>query len=381
MAGEMALALIALVGAGLFLRSMQNAQKIDLGFESKKLLVMNFDLGALHYEEGRGEQFYRTALERIKNSPGVASVSVASNAPLGGGFARTVFPEGRDEGSGYRGTLTTVNDITADYFETLRIPVERGRAFSDVDREDTRAVAIASEAMVKQFWPNEEPLGKRFHFFGDTTLREVVGVARDSVVNQVGEDPQPIAFLPMTQDYVPVVTLHVRTTERPESVLATTRSALQSLEPNLAITQVFTIEELVKQALWASLMGGILLTVFGALALVLSAVGVYGVLSYSVNQQTREIGLRMALGAQRHDVLRLILGQGLRLTVLGLGLGLLLALVAMRVLVSLLFNVRAYDPSTYMAVTLLLGTVALLACYVPARRAMRLDPMAALRID
>src|ERR1700681_689213 len=379
--GEMALALIALVGAGLFLHSMQNAQKTELGFESKNLLTMNFDLGALHYEEGRGQQFFRAAIEKVKNSPGVASASVASNGPLAGGFARTVFPEGRDEASGYRGTLTTVNDINPDYFETLRIPMLRGRLFTDGDRKETASVAIASEAMVKQFWPNENGLGKRFHFFGDTTLREIVGVVANSVVNEVGEDPQPIVFLPMTQDYVPAATLQVRTTGNPEGMVATTRAALQSLDPNLAITNVFTIEQIMSQALWAPRMGGFLLALFGGLALLLSAVGVYGVLSYSVNQQTREIGLRMALGAQRGDVMRLILGQGLRLTVLGLGLGILVALGLMRVLVSLLFDVRAYDPSTYTAVTLLLTGVAVLACYIPARRAMRVDPMVALRYD
>jgi predicted permease len=379
--GEMALALITLVGAGLFLHSMQNAQRTELGFESKNLLAMNFDLGALHYEEGRGQQFYRAAIEQVKNSPGVASVSIAANPPIGGGFLRTIFPEGRDETSGYRGTLTTVNDVTPNYFETLRIPVSRGRTFNDGDRKETAAVAIASEAMVKQHWPNEDAIGKRFHFIGDMTLREIVGVAANSVVNEVGEEPQPIVFLPMAQDYVPAATLHVRTAGNPENVVATTRVALQSLDANLAITNVFTIEQILSQALWAPRMGGILLALFGALALVLSAVGVYGVLSYSVNQQTREIGLRMALGAQRSDVMRLILGQGLLLTVLGLGLGILVALALMRVLVSLLFDVRAYDPSTYTAVTILLTGVALLACYIPARRAMRVDPMVALRYD
>ncbi|HTC66396.1 MAG TPA: ABC transporter permease [Candidatus Acidoferrum sp.] len=379
--GEMALALITLVGAGLFLHSMQNAQKTELGFESKNLLAMNFDLGALQYEEGRAQQFYRAAIEKVKNSPGVASVSIASNAPIGGGLLRTVFPEGRDEASGYRGTLTTVNDIIPGYFETLRIPVLRGRSFNDGDRKETTMVAVASEAMVKQYWPNEDGLGKRFHFFGDPTLREIVGVAANSVINEVGEEPQPIVFLPMAQDYVPAVTLQVRTTGNPENVVATARAALQSLDPNLAVTNVFTIEQILAQALWAPRMGGLLLALFGALALVLSAVGVYGVLSYSVNQQTREIGLRMAMGAQRSDVMRLILGQGLRLTVLGLGLGVLVALGLMRVLVSLLFDVRAYDPLTYTAVTLLLTAVALLACYIPARRAMRVDPMVALRYD
>jgi predicted permease len=379
--GEMALALITLVGAGLFLHSLQNAQKTELGFESKDLLTMNFDLGALHYEEGRGQQFYRAAIEMVKNSPGVASVSIASNQPIGGGFSRTVFPEGQDEASGNRGTLTVVDDVTPDHFATLRIPVTRGRSFNDGDRMETAPVAIVSEAMAKLHWPNEDAIGKRFHFIGDKTLREIVGVTANLVISEVGEEPQPIVFLPMTQDYVPAATLHVRTTGNPESVVATARAALQSLDPNLAVTNVFTIEQILSQALWPPRMGGLLLALFGALALVLSAVGVYGVLSYSVNQQTREIGLRMALGAQRGDVMRLILRQGLRLTIVGLGLGILVALALMRVLVSLLFDVRAYDPSTYTAVTLLLTAVALLACYIPARRAMRVDPMVALRYD
>jgi predicted permease len=379
--GELALALIALVGAGLFLRSMQNAQKIDLGFESKNLLVMNFDLGALHYDEGRGQQFYRAALERVKNSPGVASATIASNAPLGGGFARTVFPEGRDENSGYRGTLITIDDITPDFFDALRTPIVRGRTFNDNDRKDTAVVAVVSEAMVKQFWPNENGLGKRFHFFGDPTLREIVGVSANSVQFQLGDDPQPVVYLPITQDYSPAATLHVRTTGNPESAIGTSRTALQSIDPNLAITNTFTIEELISQALWPPRMAGILLSLFGGLALILSAVGVYGVLSYSVNQQTREIGLRMAMGAQRRDVLGLILGQGMRLAFFGLALGILVALGLMRVMVSLLFDVRAYDPATYTAVAVLLTLVALLACYIPARRAMRVDPMVALRYD
>jgi macrolide transport system ATP-binding/permease protein len=379
--GEMALALIALVGAGLFLRSIQNAQQINLGFESKNLLSLNVDLAALHYEEDRGEQFYRSAIERVQNSPGVASVSVAANSPIGGGFSRTVFPEGRDEASGYRGTLTEVNDITPNYFDTMHIPVKGGRTFTDTDRKDTALVAIVNEDMAKHFWPNEDVLGKRFHFFGDPELRQVIGVVGNSVIDEVGETPQPNVFIPMTQDYVPAATLVVRTTGNPESTVSTARAALQSLDPNLAITNVFTIEQIVSQGLWPARMGAILLALFAGLALVLSSVGVYGVLSYSVNQQTREIGLRMALGAQKGDVMRLVLGQGLRLTIIGLVVGVLVALALMRVLVSLLFSVQAYDPLTYAAVTVLLTAVALLACYIPARRAMGVDPMVALRYD
>ena len=381
---EIALALVALVGAGLFIRSMQAAQRIDPGFESKNLFVMAFDLGALHYDEGRGQQFFRQAIERAKASPGVESATIASNLPLGagaGGFSRTVFPEGQDEASGYRGTLTVLDDITPNYFETLRIPLLSGREFTDADRANTKKVVIASEAMAKHFWPNESAVGKRFHFFGETELREIVGVVRNTVVNNIGEEPQPLAYLPITQDYAPVASVQVRTSGRPEAVISTVRSQIQSLDTNLAITNVNTIEELIDQGLWAPRMGAGLLAVFGGLALVLAVVGVYGVLSYSVNQQTREIGIRMAMGAQTGRVLGLVVGQGMKLAAVGLALGLLVAFAAMRVLSSLLFGVSAHDPLTFGGVSLVLATAAVVACYLPARRATKVDPIVALRYE
>jgi predicted permease len=378
---EIALALVALVGAGLFIRSMQNAQHIDPGFESKNLFVFAFDLGALHYDEGRGQQYFRAAIDRAKTSPGVESATIASNFPLGGGLARTVFPEGQDEASGYRGTLTQLDDITPNFFSTLHIPLVRGREFTDADRKDTTQVAIIDEAMAKQFWPNENAVGKRFHFFGETGLREVVGVVRNTVVNAIGEEPQPLAYLPLTQDYAPAATMQVRTSGRPEAVSATVRSQVQSLDTNLALTNMNTIGELIDQGLWAPRMGAGLLTVFGGLALLLAVVGVYGVLSYSVNQQTREIGIRMAMGAQTGRILGLVVGQGMRLAVAGLTLGLLVAFAAMRVLSSLLFGVSAHDPLIFGGVSLVLATAAILACYIPARRATKVDPIIALRYE
>jgi predicted permease len=378
---EIALALVALVGAGLFVRSMQNAQRIDPGFESRNLFVFAFDLGALHYDEGRAQQYFRAAIERAKASPGVASATIASNFPLGGGLARTVFPEGQDEGSGYRGTLTQLNDIAPNFFATLHIPLVLGREFTDADRKNTNQVAIANEAMAKQFWPNENAVGKRFHFFGETGLREVVGVVRNTVVNAIGEEPQPLAYLPLAQDYAPAVTMQVRTSGRPEAVIATVRSQVQSLDTNLALTNMNTIGELIDQGLWAPRVGAGLLTVFGGLALLLAVVGVYGVLSYSVNQQTREIGIRMAMGAQTGRILGLVVGQGMRLAVAGLTLGLLVAFAAMRVLSSLLFGVSAHDPLTFGGVSLVLATAAILACYIPARRATKVDPIIALRYE
>ena len=378
---ETALAFIALVGAGLFVRSMQNAQRVDPGFEARNLFVFAFDLGALHYDEGRAQQYFRSAIERAEGSPGVASATIAANFPLGGGLARTVFPEGRDEASGYRGTLTQINDIAPNFFTTLRIPFVTGREFTDADRHDTTPVVIVNEAMAKHFWPNQNAVGKRFHFFGDSTLREVVGVVRNTVVNAIGEEPQPLAYLPLTQDYSPAVTMQVRTTGLPRPFIATVRSRVQSLDTNLPLTNMNTIGELLDQGLWAPRMGASLLTVFGGLALILAIVGVYGVLSYSVNQQTREIGIRMAMGAQTSSVLALVVKQGMRLAAIGLMLGLLVAFAAMRVLSSLLFGVSAHDPLIFGSVSLILATAAILACYFPARRAARVDPLVALRYE
>lgn len=378
---EIALALVALVGAGLFVRSMQNAQRIDPGFEPKNLFVFAFDLGASHYEEGRAQEYFRTAIERASTSPGVASATVASNFPLGGGLARTVFPEGQSEASGYRGTLTQLNDVTPSFFATLRIPLVGGRNFTSSDRKDTTPVAIVNEAMAKQFWPNENAVGKRFHFFGETKLREVVGVVRNTVVNAIGEEPQPLAYLPMTQDYSAAVTMQVRTNGRPEAVVPTVLRQVQSLDKNLALTNVNTIGELIDQGLWAPRMGAALLTVFGGLALILAVVGVYGVLSYSVQQQTREIGIRMAMGAQSGRVLSLVVQQGMRLAVAGLVVGLVIAFGVMRVLSSLLFGISSHDPVVFGGVSVILTTVAILACYIPARRAARVNPLVALRFE
>ena len=242
-------------------------------------------------------------------------------------------------------------------------------------------MAIVNEAMAKQFWPNQDAVGKRFHFFGETQLREVVGVVRNTVVNAIGEEPQPLAYLPMTQDYSPAATMQVRTTGQPGAVIATVRSHVQALDNNLALTNWNTIGELLDQGLWAPRMGAALLAVFGGVALILAVVGVYGVLSYSVNQQTREIGIRMAMGAQTRSVLKLVVKQGMRLAIVGLVLGLVVAFAAMRVLSSLLFGVSAHDPLIFGGVMLILATAAILACYIPARRAAHVDPLVALRYE
>jgi predicted permease len=277
--------------------------------------------------------------------------------------------------------LTQLDDITPTFFETLRIPLIRGRVFTESDRQNTTQVAIASEAMAKHFWPNQDAIGKRFHFFGDPPLREVVGIVRNTVVNQIGEEPQPLVYLPITQDYSPAATLQVRTNGRPEAVIASVRRQVQSVDTNLALTNVQTIEQVIGQGLWASRIGAGLLSVFGALALILALVGVYGVLSYSVNQQTREIGIRVALGAQASQVQWSVIAQGLKLAAIGLLVGGIAALVLTSALSSLLFGISGHDPLTFGVASLGLVCAASLACYIPARRATKVDPIIALRCE
>ena len=378
---EIALALVALVGSGLFLRSMQNAQQFNPGFESHNMFQMLFDLGALRYDENHAQQFFRDVVERAKTVPGVVNASVSANGVFGGGISATVFREGEQSDPNNRGTLVNFDEVTPGHFETMRIPLLGGRDFTDFDRENTAPVAVINQAMANLLWPGQEPLGKRFAVVQEPDLLQVVGVVGTTVVGQIGEDPQPIAYFPMRQKYSPFATLVVRTTGNPDGLLGTVRTQVQQLDKNLAFTNTQTVQQILGQGLWPARMGAALLGLFGALALILASIGIYGVLAYSVAQRTSEIGLRMALGAQPHQVLRLVLRQGMLLALIGAAVGILVALPVARLASGLLYGVSATDPITYAAITLLLMGVALLACYLPARRATRIDPLVALRVD
>lgn len=378
---EVALALVALVGAGLFLRSMQRAQEISPGFESKNLFQYGFDLGALRYDPEHGQQFFRDAIERAKSVPGVADAAISSNGLIGGGLAGTIFREGEQSDPNNRGTLVTFNDVTPGFFSALRIRALGGRDFNDFDREKTAPVAVVNEAMANLLWPGQDAIGKHFFVVADPTKYEVVGVVGTTIVGQIGEDPQPVAYFPLRQQYSSFATLAVRTTNNPDALMGAVRAQVNQLDRNLALTDGQTIEQILAQGLWPSRMGAALLGLFGVLALILASIGIYGVLSYSVAQRTSEIGLRMALGAQPAQVLALVLRQGMLLAVVGAALGVLVALPVTRLASTLLYGVSATDPLTYISITLLLMAVALLACYIPARRATRVDPLIALRYE
>ena len=378
---EVALSMIALIGSGLFLSSLHNAQQIDPGFETKNLLVMSFDLGAQNYTEAQGREFYRRLMERLRAIPQVRDASVASNGPLAGGLARTVFPEGVDPTDRRNGVLTAVNQVDTEYFKTTGTSILHGRGFAETDREGAPLVAVVNQAFADKFFPGQDALGKRFRCWGETWILEIVGVARTAKQNSLGEDPTPAFFLPMLQQYSPGVTLHVRTAGDPMAAMPTVRSAVQELDRQLPLVQVQTISQVLDAVLWPARFGAMLLLVFGLLALTLAAIGIYGVMSYSVQQRRQELGIRLALGAQKRDVLRLVLGQGLWLAGAGALVGLVAAFLLGRAVSALLFGVQAVDPVTFTGVPLVLIGVALLACYIPARRATRVDPIIALRYE
>ena len=376
---QVALSLVALIAAGLFLRSIQGAYAIDPGFATKDVAVLLVSPGQQGYDQPRGERFYREVKERLLAVPGVRSVAWAANLPLFGGFARSVFIEGREEDKERSGILTIANTVDPGYFATTDTTVLRGRDFTDADREGAAPVAVINEAMARRFWPNEDPIGKRFRFYGDTFYREVVGIVETVKYTTLGEAPQACVFVPLAQNYGDTMTLYVRSSGGIAPVLGAARGELRALDPQVPVVQTFTVTDVIDQSLWAAKFSAALLGIFGLLALVLASVGLYGVMAYAVSQRQREIGLRMALGAQQTEVLRLVLREGLTLVATGVAIGLAAAFVVSRGVASLLYAVSATDATSFLGAAGVLVAVALLASYLPALRASRVDPIVALR--
>ena len=377
---QVAASMIALVAAGLFVRSLRNAQAVETGFETKGVLVMNFNLGREGYTPERGQMFYHQIVERVSGLPGVQRASVAQSAPLAGGLLRSVFPEGVDTTTRDR-ILVRVNAVSPGYLDTIGVPLVRGRDFTTADTATSPRVVIINEQMAQQFWPGEDALGKRFRF-PDEDFTTIIGIARNAKYTGVDEEPIPFIYEALKQRYTPAATLHARAAADAASLASAVRREVQSLDPTLSVFNIRTLEDQVSDSLQPLRINMILLTTFGVLAQVLAAVGLYGVANYAVTQRTREIGVRMALGARPSAVLRLVLAQGLTLVVIGLAIGVSLAYVVTGVIPrDLLPGVSARDPWTFAGTAALLGTVALLASYLPARRATRIDPLVALRTE
>ena len=380
---QIAMSLVLLTGAGLLIRTLRNYLAVNPGFEMKNILDVSLDLRLADHTEAQGRLFYQNLLEGVRALPGVESASLADGAPIAGGTNETTisdYGQGRilDEFDLPVGFVI----VTPEYFRTLGIRMIAGRDFAEQDTAQGPRVAIINETMAKQLWPGENAVGKRFATSqSGRPYFQVVGVAKDARLEALREAPRLSMFLPFAQQYQADMTLLVHTATDPVGLLPAVRGEVQSLDKNLPVFDVTTLRAAVtttlgQQKLYATLIGS-----FAFVALALAAIGIYGVISYSVARRTHEMGIRMALGAERSDVLRLVVGRGMLLTVTGLAAGLAAALGLARLLKSLLYGVSSNDALTFVLGALALGSVALLACYIPARRATKVDPMVALRYE
>ncbi len=379
---QVALSLVLLVCAGLVVRSLQVAQKTRPGFNPENAVALSFDLALQGYPEEKGRTFQRQILERAQTLPGVRSAALVSTVPLSLDYSYTsVYVEGQPAVSTVDLPVAVPNDVSPNYFRTMEIPL-RGRDFSDRDDKVESRVAIVNETFARKMFPGREAIGGHFNFNGpDQPYWEVIGVAADGKYNSLGEDPKPAFYRPILRDYSTSATLVARATGDPQSAIAGLRNELQRLDSTLPIYNVETLAEHMSLPLFPFRLAAIVLGSFGVLAILLAAIGIYGVMSYVVAGRTREVGLRVALGAASSDVLFLIMRQGMSLAFIGLVLGFVIALAAAQLLVKLLFGVSPIDPITFGAVSLLLLFVAALACYLPARRATKVDPLVALRYE
>lgn len=376
---QLAFSLVALLGAGLFLRSVQNAMKMDPGFDVEHVGAITFNCADQGYNEARGREYRRRVLERAAAVPGVEAVSFSKDLPFTAGGTRTVLLEGRDPASGMG--HTTLTSVTyPGYFQTVRIPVLKGRDFSLSDAAGSPRVAIVNDTAARYFWPGEEAVGKVIQFAGENRPVEIVGVVRTAAYLMPGEAPQAMAYLSMQQYYFAYAALYVRATRDTAATLSAVQREIHSIDPNLYLDPE-TAGAAMRKSLWAQSLPATMLTVFGGLALLLSSIGIYGVMSFGVSVRVREIGVRMAMGAAPRQVEGMLMREGARLVAIGIAVGLAAAFAMSRLLESMLVGVGARDWAAFIAAPCLLSAVAMAACWLPARRATRIDPSSALRSE
>ena len=379
--GQVAVTLTLLTCAGLFVRTLIAVRRIDPGFDAQNVLLASVDMARQGYKKARARNFYGELLRRAETMPGVASAALAVQVPIHGEDSLTFDIPGHESESGLPLSIR-YNVVSREYFSTMRIPFLRGRLFAPADTEDSPRVAIVNREMATRFWPGGDALGGiiREPGPGGEPVR-IVGIVADGKYHSLRESTLPFIYFPLTQVYEPSVTLVARTAAEPMTLWPVLQQMVGELDVNLPLYDAETLEEHLGSAISRENMFARLLSAFGVLALLLFAVGLYGLMSYVVGRRTREYGIRMALGARRSHLLGMVLGHGLALITVGLAIGLILSLAASRAVSSMLYQTHAVDPLTYAGVLLMVVTVALLACYIPARRATRVDPMIALRYE
>ena len=383
---EIALAVVLLASAGLLIKSFIRLQQVDRGFDTQNVISMVVRLPFARYrEDAQLVAFFNQAMERLQRLPGVRSAGMVNFLPLYGGLgSSTAFKiMGRPEPPPGQEPGTDVRVVDAGYFQTMGIPLLRGRNFSDAELREAKRVILINEALARKYFPNEEPIGQRLDvaMFETPVITEIVGVVGNVRYDSLIDEAPPAVYFPHPELAYPFMTFVLRTDGDPAAIAPAVQREIRALDPNQPISDVRTMEQVMSEAVSRSRLNTLLLALFAGLATLLSAVGIFGVMNYSVALRTREIGLRLAIGAQPRQVLLLVLRQGLLLTVIGLVLGLGASLALTRLLSGLLFGVTAVDASTFATISLLLVLVSLLACYLPARRAMRIDPMLALRYE
>jgi len=377
--GQVAFSLVALITAALFLRGVGRAYGIDPGYQTAHLGIVMANQGQAGYDAIRADTFYKDVKRRLAAVPGVTVVTWASIMPLWNNPSRPIVIAGDEERRRQDTAPMVAATIDTGYFATTGIPLTAGRDFTDFDTSTSPAVAIVNQAMADRMWPGQNPIGRRFHFYGEPQLREIVGVARTANYSRLGEAPQPCVYVPLAQNFSTGMLLYVRTQRDAASVMAEVQRTLLNIDPKLDVSDARTGSKVLDQALFAPRIIVGLLGVFGLLGLALASIGLYGIVAYSMGQRRREIGVRVALGASESAVRRLVVGQGMRLVGLGLGLGCGIAFLIGRGISGMLYGVNAADPVSYLAALAVLAGVAFVACYLPARRASRTDPIAALR--
>lgn len=383
---EIALALAVLVGAGLLVKSFMRVQEVNPGFNPQGLLTMSVSLPDFKYSEApQRANFYKQLINDVSALPGVQSAGAVSVLPLSGqGSSGSFRIEGRDVPRGQSPPHGARWAATPDYFKTMGIPIIRGRYFEERDTADGKQVVIIDQALATKYWPNEDPLGKRMVFEGtrdNPNWREIVGIVGHVKHTDLEGESRAQYYIPHQQRAQPGMTIVVRTTGDPNALASAARNAVRNLDRELPVFRVRTMDQFVADAMAQRRFALLLIGIFAGLALLLAAIGLYGVMAYSVTQRTHELGLRMALGAQAGDVLKLVVKQGMLLAGIGLGIGIVGAFFLSRLMKTLLFNVSATDPVIFAAIAATLAAVALLACFFPARRATKVDPMVALRYE
>jgi predicted permease len=378
---QVALSLMLLICAGLFMRSLRATTTADPGFNAENVLLTGMDRRGVKVAREEEQLFYQRVQEQVSALPGVRSAALAYIVPISGGGMRTsVTVEGYQPRPNEDTELNT-NIISPNFFKTLGIPLVQGRDFNATDTQGAPGVVIVNEEFARRYFPGADPLGKRVRTDSEGPYLEVVGVAKNAKYRGLREEPLPFFYTPLAQHRMSPMTLLVRTDDDPLMTLPAVRAELKNLDKNLTLYQINTLSAQLAEALSNERMIAVLLGVFGVAALLLAAVGLYGVMSYAVARRTHEIGVRMALGAQPGDIMKLVLWQGLVLVLVGSIVGLAAAFALTRLMSSLLYGISATDPLTFAGITILLAGVALLACYIPARRATKVDPMVALRYE